>query len=231
MGLSYGGPGVTPSLEGLPGTTLNLQAGQTFIIPSGVFQLGLGPYTAFQEADPITGIWRTVGTGMAGGGMGGAAGPLWNVHSDGVNWRLANQSGCAVGAVVTTAGSGYTTPPTVVASAGGSKWSAIVGGAISATVTVTNGGTGYNYPPLVVFSLPPALGLPASGYCTLSGTAVSTVTVTDRGAGYNAPPTISFIIDPRENGINGLTPGSGAAAVASLTGAGTITGLVCVDHG
>jgi hypothetical protein len=73
-------------------------------------------------------------------------------------------------------------------------------------------------------------GIQATGYSTLSGGAVSSITVVDQGAGYAFPPVISLINDPRE-GVNGVPTGAGASAIATLTGAGTITGLVCLDHG
>ena len=55
--------------------------------------------------------------------------------------------------------------------------------------------------------------------------AISSVTVTNQGAGYLAAPIITIINDPRD-----LT-GSGAALSTALTGAGTITGLLCLNHG
>jgi hypothetical protein len=64
----------------------------------------------------------------------------------------------------------------------------------------------------------------------LTNGAVSGVTVIDQGAGYLSPPTLTFQNDPRE-GQNNVPVGSGAAAVATLTGAGTVTAVVCVDHG
>ena len=223
MPVNFGGPGVLPSLGYLSSTQIGLQAGQTWLIPSGRWELKPGRYTTIQEFDPIAQFWRTIGSGST-------TGSLERVVSDGSNYRLANQTGCAIGALITNAGSGYTSPPVVAASAGGSLWRAIVGGAISTTVTVTNGGSNYTYPPAVVFQAPPAGGLPATGYCTLSGGAVSSITVTDQGAGYQLPPTVVFINDARE-GQNGVVAGFGAVATTALTGSGTITGLVCIDHG
>ena len=84
------------------------------------------------------------------------------IVADGTNWRLINRTGCPTAAVITNVGSGYTSAPTVTASAGGSLWKAIVGGAINTTVTVTTAGT-YNYVPTIVFSAPPAGGINATG--------------------------------------------------------------------
>lgn len=215
----FGGQGVQPTLRGQSSNEYALQAGQCMIVPNGTWYVGK-KYARVQELDPVSGTWRNIGDD----------GP-WNfVWSDGVNVRLANQTGCAVGALITNVGSGYTSNPTVTPSAGSSVWQPIIGGALNTTIVVTNGGTGYTYPPLVEFAAPPAPGIPATGYCTLSGGAVSTVTVVDQGAGYTQAPTISFVNDPRE-GLNGVSTGSGAAAYATLTGAGTLTGLVVLDHG
>jgi hypothetical protein len=227
MGL-FSGPGLTPSLKGLPTNQQALEAGQVWAVPpseGGWFYAKPGPYTSLQAFDPIQQLWRKVG-----GGVNGVASKEY-IYVDGTtNYRFANQTGCSVGALLTNAGSGYSSAPTVTASAGGSIWRAIVGGAVSTTVSIANGGTNYTYPPVVVFSAPPPGGLQATGYATLSGGSVSTVTITNQGAGYNTPPTISFINDPRE-GQNGVSVGYNASAVASLTGSGTITGLVCIDHG
>jgi hypothetical protein len=223
MPLILGGQGVSLSLRGLPSNVFALEGGQSWLIPAGAFEIRLGKYTNLQEFDPVTDIWRNIGDW----------GVSRRVNSDGVNLRVANQTGCTVGALITNAGSGYTSAPTVTASLGGSIWQAIVGGAVNTTVTVTAGGSGYTYPPIVMFGVPnitgPA-GIQATGYSTLSGGVVSSITVVDQGAGYAFPPVISLLNDPRE-GVNGVPTGAGASAIATLTGAGTITGLVCLDHG
>ena len=223
MSLNFS-PRLNQSIAGLSSPLIYLGSGQTWLIPPENWLLKPGKYTAIQQLDPITGIWRTIGGGDT------SAAPFF-VTSDGQNYRLANQTGCAVGALLTTAGSGYTSAPAVAASAGNSIWRAIVGGAVSTSVTVTNGGVNYTYPPAVAFSLPPLGGLPATGYCTLSGGAVSTVVITNQGAGYTSAPTIVFINDYREISNPLLSDGYGASAVATLTGAGTVTGVVCTDHG
>ncbi len=220
MSLKFGGPGVSSSIVPL---NIALQSGEVYTIPSGWWSAKPGKYTTVQYYDSVMGFWRTIGAGETNAST-------IRVESDGVNYRLANQTGCPVGALVTTAGSGYTAAPTVTVSAGGSKWQAIIGGAVNTSITVSNGGSGYTYPPNVVFSQPGALGFQATGYATISAGAVTSVTVTDQGAGYASAPTISFINDPRE-GQNGTTVGANAAAVAILTGAGSVTGVVCLDHG
>jgi hypothetical protein len=235
MPYPFAGPGVIPALKQLVTNRITLQSGEVELLsPAGWYCIRPGRYSAVQQFDPITGIWFGIGGASDPGGV------LW-IYSDGANFRLANQTGCPVGALLTTAGSGYTSAPTVTASAGSSLWKAYVGGAINTTVSVTNGGSGYTYPPLVLFSAPPNIqqggGIPASGYSTLSGGAVSTVTVTNQGAGYPSAPTITFVNDPRETNVpvaiggTTVTAGSGAAAVATLTGSQTVTGVVCLDHG
>jgi len=220
MGL-FSGPGLTPTLKGAVTNEITLAGGSVVLLqPAGWYYLGLGKYTTLQQYDPITGIWRTICAGAPGDQY---------IYSDGVNYRLANLTGCVVGALLTNAGSGYTSAPTVTASAGGSIWRAIVGGAVSTTVTVTNSGSNYTYAPSVEFSTPPAGGIQAEGYATLSSGVIS-ITVTNQGAGYVTAPTVTLTTDPRES-QNGLTPGYGATAVATLTGAGTITGLLCLDPG
>lgn len=223
MGL-FSGPGLTPSLKGAVTNLLTLASGEVQIIsPAGWYAIRESQYVTVQQFDPITGIWWKIGGGIT------AAGTQY-FYSDGVNYRLANQTGCLVGALLTNGGTGYTSAPVVTASAGGSLWRAIVGGAISTTVTVINGGSNYTYPPIVEIAAPPAGGLQATATATLTTGAVSSITVINQGAGYNAPPVITITADPRE-GQNGVTQGSGAAAIATLTGAGTVTGLLCIDHG
>ena len=223
MGL-FSGPGLIPSLKGVTTNVVTLSSGQCQLIsPAGWYMVNTGLYTTVQQYDPITGIWRNIGNGDHQGGV-------RYIYSDGVNYRLANQTGALVGALLTNAGSGYTSAPTVTASAGSSIWRAVVGGAVSTTITVTNGGTNYTYPPQVQFAAPPAGGVQATGYSVLTGSAVSSVVVTNQGAGYASAPTVVFVNDPRE-GVNGVTQGYNAAAVATLTGAGTVTAVLCLDHG
>ncbi len=222
MGL-YGGQGIFPSLKGNVTNIYALAPGQAQVVPAGWYFGRIGKYHNLQQIDPITGIWRNLGDG-------GANSMPEYFYSDGQNVRVANTTGCAVGALLTNAGSGYTSVPVVTASAGNSVWKAIVGGAVNTAITVTNGGNGYAYAPAVQFSAPPAGGIQATGYATVSGGVVTGVTVVDQGAGYNAAPQVVFVNDQRE-GINGVSTGYGAAAVAVLTGAGTVTGVLCLDPG
>lgn len=223
MVLYFGGAGVTLSNR-LGSTDVGLASGETWLVPSGWYYIKPGPYSCLQVYDPVLGTWR----GIGGEGSGNAQ-PHY-ISSDGNNYRLANLTGCTVGASVTNVGSGYTSAPTLTISGQNSIWRAVVGGAVSQTVTVSNGGSNYTYPPAILFSSPPVGGIQATGYATLSGGALSTVTMVNQGGGYTSPPSISIVNDPRE-GINNVTLGYGASAVCSLTGAKTIAGVVCVDPG
>ncbi len=203
MPMVFGGPGVSPGLRGQATNEVFLSAGQCYLIPPGNWYVQIGFYGCLQQLDVVTGIWQAVGDDTRS---------TKYVNSDGVNWRVANQTGCVVGAVITNAGTGYTSAPTIAASAGSAVFSAIVGGAINTTVTVTAGGTLYVYPPRVVFGAPPAGGIQATGTCTISAGAVATVVVTNQGAGYASAPPIYFVNDSRD------TTGSGAAGTSGHFG-------------
>jgi hypothetical protein len=225
MPIVFGAPGVVPSNRGQPSNVITLQAGNVQLVPSGSWYVRPGRYTTLQEYDPVAGFWRSIGGDWPAASMS-------LVWSDGVNVRIANQTGCVVGALITNAGTGYTSDPTVTPSAGASVWQSVTGGAVSTVVTVTNGGTNYVYPPIVTFTTPnaaggtgTALGIQATGFATISGGAVTAITVTDQGAGYPAVPTISLINDPRDS------TGGNASAVATLTGTNTVTALIVTDHG
>lgn len=221
-----GGPGIGLSNAPLVGlnNSVSLAAGEFQMIPSGQFYVAPGPYTAIQFKDPVTGYWDL--------GLGSSPVPKF-VTSDGANIRLANLTGCAIGAFITNVGSAYTSAPVVTSSAGGSTWTAIVGGAINATVTITSGGVGYNFAPQLVISAPPAGGIPATATCTISAGVINAVTVVNQGAGYNAVPTITVVPDPREAAQT--SPGPTTTAVltinATLAGAGTVTGVLLASHG
>ena len=128
---------------------------------------------------------------------------------------------------VTTAGSGYTRPPTLLFSnppIGGvpasGYVSALSGGGIS-TVVVTNQGAGYTTAPTITV-VPHQLDTSASGAVltatlTLSGS-VTALTMAENGSAYAAVPTIAFT----------ASAGSSAAATAvmcmSATGISSVSG-------
>src|SRR5258708_32938733 len=163
-----------------------LGSGDLFMIPSGQYQVLPGPFTFLPWYDPITTLCRTLQTATQNAGI--------PVSSDGFNWRLANLTGCMVGASVTGAGSGLTTgiyypsaqyaisgsfaslqagtaaAPSVVMSAGGgsvlAQCNIIVGGAINSTIAITTAGAGYPRPPVLLIDPPPPRGVPPTAVCT-----------------------------------------------------------------
>lgn len=197
---------------------ISLAAGQTELVPAGQWHVQLGPYSFLQVKDPVTGTWRTLGTSVH---------DVKAILSDGQNFRIANLTGCAVGAFITNVGSGYTSTPTVTASAGASSWRAIVGGAINSTVTITTAGAGFTYAPLLLIDPPPPGGVQATAICTISGGAINAVTVINQGAGYTSVPNITILPDARDTGNITTTP----VLTATLTGSGTVTAILCTDHG
>lgn len=229
----FGGPGIFPSNAAIPGygDELVLQAGATWTIPAGNFLItSLSGLSTIQQYDPISDTWRPVGSA--------ALAPHY-IQSEGNNYRVANQSGCMVGAYVTAKGSGYTSAPTVVATAGNSVWASIIGGVLT-SVAVTNGGANYAYPPLVFFDAPAGTpnptvlnpngapvspGFMASAYATITSGVVTGITLNDQGAGYVTVPNTYLVNDPRD------TTGSGASATAVIGGANQLSGVVSINHG
>lgn len=207
-----GAPGVGFNLLNQTSNLVTLQASEIFLIPSGEYLLAPGPYTSLQFLDPVSGRWITSDAETS-------LQPI-PIDSDGTNVRLANLTGCPVGANITAAGNGVSltngigaavTGLTVTASAGGSTWIPVVGGAVNPTVTITAGGSGYLYPPNIQFSVPPSGGVQASGYTLLTGSTVTSVVVVNQGAGYTTAPTIAVSNDARD------TVGVGAILTCNST--------------
>src|ERR1700686_827953 len=89
-----------------------LAPGQEIPIPAGDWYISMGGYLVIQYYDPVSNTW-VFGSGSA-----------WNrgvnfVKSDGFNVRLANLTGCPVGAVITSGGSGYVQASTTISVTGG----------------------------------------------------------------------------------------------------------------
>lgn len=217
---------------------MTLAAGETWTVPAGTWWISRGPCTFIQFLDPVTNRMKNF--------VGDVGCPII-VESDGANWRLANLTGCAVGASITaigTAGVATTgigaaaTGLTVTASSGSSTWVPIIGGAVSTTLSTSTGtttaGTGYNYIPICVIDAPPQGGLQATAIVTsLSSNTipVANVQILNQGAGYTSAPNVTFIPDPRE--ATAATPGptANAVVVLTLTATGTLTGLYPSNHG
>lgn len=218
MGLVYGGQGVVPSARGQATTVMSLAAGAVQLIPAGSWGVGTGLYSSLQEFDPVTGIWRNIGND---------SGTTFRwINSDGVNFRLANQTGTVVGALVTAAGVGYTSAPVITDSLStGATYTAVLGGAVGTSVTIVNGGTAYTYPPILQISAPPGPGVQATATCTISAGVINAVTIVNQGAGYTNAPTISVLNDPRDS------TGKNAILTCILTGAGTVTAVLVSNYG
>ena len=219
-----------------PNTPINLTSGQVYTVPSGQYSAHLGPYTAVQQYDGVSQIWRFVEASTQ-------SAPTI-VSSDGFNVRLINMTGTAVGAVITNAGTGYTNgiypagtgngtaaAPTCTFAAGGgtvlATGNVIVGGAINSTVTITTAGSNYTRAPILVISAPPAGGVQATATCTISSGAINAVTVTNQGAGYTAAPTVTVV-----NAYGDTTGTGGVLTVnATLAGSGTVTAITMNNNG
>ena len=123
------GKGIGLNLNNIPQINANkisLQGGQTYLIPAGTYMVSLGNYTIVQYFDPIMNQWVDWSC---------PPGEMATIDADGGNFRLANLTGCPVGAVVSSGGAAtYTsttavngigtaaTGITVTSSAGASKW-------------------------------------------------------------------------------------------------------------
>lgn len=214
-----------------------LNSGGLFMIPSGQYMVMPGPFTFLQWFDAATQIWRNTGTPTLGS--------TFPITSDGYNFRLANLTGCMVGASLTTAGSGLTngiypagtgtgvaTNPTVTVSAGGGNVTAtcnlIVGGAINSTIAITTAGAGYTRPPVLKISAPPVGGVPATAVCTLTAGAIGSVTVTNQGAGYTTAPTVTVVPWP---GDTAPTTVAVLTVNATLAGSGGYTAITMANNG
>ncbi len=210
-----------PNAPYVPGSSqITLAAGQTLPIPPGNWLVQVGKYTMIQYLDPVMDIWWRYTT---------VPGAPTFIGSDGTNFRVANLTGCPIGAVVTNAGSGYTAGNvTVTASAGGSTWTALVGGMVSTTTTITTAGSGYTIAPLAIFPAPPNGGVPATGYCTIASGTVSALTVVNQGAGYLTVPTPAIVPCPSDPNLGSIV---NAVAKVTLTGTGSISAVLCTNSG
>ena len=198
-----------------------LAAGDCLVIPPGDWALGRGPYTFLQEYDPVNNAWWGFSTARVG---------RENIHSDGVNFRLANLTGCPVAGVVVAGGSGYVQGSTTcTASAGGSTWQPIVGGMLSVT-TISVAGSGYGIAPLVLIPAPPAPGVQATAHAAITGGSVTTVTLDNVGAGYITAPTITIVPHPFDPNLATAVPVT-ATALCAIVGAGSITAVICTNNG
>lgn len=214
-----------------PSNEVGLAPADAIPIPAGEWIIDLGQYCVLQQLDPITGTWKLA---CAAGWQGGN---VQTVVSDGTNYRAANLLGCPVGAAITAAGAGMAQATTTITPTpnNGSTWLPVIGGAL--TANVTGNGAGYGVAPLVLIPPPPPAatnpngvgGIPATAFAVIGSGTVSTVSFTHPGAGYPSAPTAVVVPSPFDPNINvGIT---NATVVLSLTGAGSLTGVLCTNHG
>lgn len=209
----YNSPYIAPSNQ------VELGPGQWMYVPAGDWIAGGGVSTTVQWLNPTSMQWTNFF----------AIGTAWaqEIKSDGFNFRIANLTDTAFGAIITTPGTGYVQASTsVTPGTGNSTWVPVVGGALGA-FTIVNGGSGYTVPPLVFIPSPPAPGIPATATAALTAGVVSGITIRQAGAGYlTAPPVLLLPApgDPSTNIVN-------ATATVALTGAGTITAVFLANFG
>lgn len=201
---------------------IDLSPGDVFIIPAGTWWIGSGANSFLQYLDPITGIWS---------GSGSYRGTQVYVKSDGANVRLANLTGCPIGAVVAGGGTGFTqATAAITANIGGSTWQPIVGGSLS-VVSVAAAGANYTMPPIVAIPGPPAgAGAQATGYAVLANGTVASVTLSNVGAGYTTTlaNAVQLLPNPADPNFGSITQ---ASIAVGLTNAGKITAALCTNNG
>lgn len=217
-----------------PTNKIVLAPGQQIPIPAGDWIISMGGYLVIQYFDPISGTWTYAAGSAHNRGMN-------LITSDGFNVRIANLTGCPVGAVVTAYGTAWVQSSTTIAvtGGGGSTWAPIVGGQLSASITTGGFGAGYGVTPMVLVPAPqpPATnangvgGVAASAYANLtSGGTVNTISFGNPGAGYQtAPPNQLMLPNPTDpNLATGITLGT---VLFSLVGSGSITGVLMTNPG
>jgi len=199
------------------GSVLSPQLGTNNTL-TGQYMLLLGQLTTLQYYDPILQYWRNVNV---------LPNSTFFASSDGANYRLANTTGCAVGAIITNAGSAYTNgfygfnqqlaaitiqngattlgnaTLTVTPSAGGSLWNAIVGGAVNTTISFSG----------TVFQ---------AGAFGGTGTSLTA----SAGSAYTKPPLIVFAPPPNQGQQPYILP----TATCTISG-GAINAVTVVNQG
>ena len=178
-----------------------------------------------QFLNPVTTCWQ---------GLSSARAPETRVISDGNNYRVANLTGCPVGAVVTTQGTiGYAQATTTVTpSTGNSTWVPIIGGMMSATPSITAVGAGYGLPPFVYCSAPPPPGVPATFQAFISSGTISSIGCTNQGAGYTSTTlTLSLFpspYDPLVAAGGAITTATAFTTIVAASGTPSNGKVVCV---
>ena len=133
--------------------------------------------------------------------------------------------GIVTGITVGTAGSGYSTAPTITISApqveGGQTATATATinttGAVSG-ITVVTAGSGYLTSPTITITAAPAGGVNATATATIATSSISRISITSGGSGYTAAPTVT--ITAYNTGDFGavVAPTGVVAVISSQTG-------------
>jgi len=229
IGMTPGAVLMLPPGQSNPGAfgSVNLpQLGVPKLTLTGQYTLDLGLYSVLQVYDSSLNYWRSVARGGPNG---------WpvTISADGYNYRVVNTTGCPVGAVITTNGSGGiagfygyqefgpgsqlltavtiqngltssgNTLATATASSGGSLWNLMIGGSVNTTISVS--GTVYQNGPYSA----------GSGALTASG-----------GSSYTAPPFILFFPPPNQ----GAQPYFLPSAYCTLS-AGAVNAVTVLNQG
>lgn len=221
--------------------SISLAPGESFVIPAGTFFVGAGGYLVLQYLNPVTGAWSN--------SSGSAYNRILAVKSDGYNARVANLTGCVIGAAISNAGSGYVQSSTTVTAVGSFQTGVavptfvpIIGGQLGLTSTFTidvpTKGAGYGVAPIVMIPPPPPAannpngvgGIAASAYAVIGASgSITAISITNPGAGYVSAPPVTVVPSPFDPNLSlGIT----AASVSfSLTGSGSIAGVLCTNNG
>lgn len=236
-----------------------LPSGGIFTPPAGNYLVTTGLVTVLQYFDPTLLEWRVYaqpGAEAMPVAMDGANWRLVNMSGVVIDASITNAGSGAVngiGAAATGVAVSFGAAPTGGVAAAGY---AIVGGSINTTITITNGGSGFLVPPLLLIDPPPPGGIQATAVVSaLTAGAISGVTVTNAGAGYVTAPNVYVIPQPAvygaaaagivnnpintpyslvipQTGIVGNVAGGAQLTVnATLTGSGTVTGIVITNMG
>ena len=210
--------------QNTPANFVGISPGDEIVIPStgtNGWIVDTGAVCVLQWLDPITGIWRTDQRPGSGAQI---------VTSDGFTRRIANLTGCPVGAAVTGGGSGYAqATATITPNIGGSTWQAIVGGALSIS-TIAATGANYTMAPLVHIPVPPNPGIQATAYAVITSGTVSSVSLQDFGAGYISAPTALIIPNPADPNYGTITTAS-ITLVLNAAQSTAITGALLTNNG
>jgi len=196
-------------------------------------QPGYGPNTrTIMQVRVKAGTSTTSGNlasvSLTNGGSGYASMPVVDIFGGGGAGATATATGSVASIVVTDPGTGLNFIPVVTLVGGGGTGATAIANVANGRIVnfvVTNGGSGYTSAPTVVLSKPLIFGvynywlpiimggtgtpLPTVPFATgQASLRVSSITLTNAGTGYSTVPTVTLAGGG----------GSGAAAIAALTG-------------